>query len=745
MKKNNIDQKRRDFLKLGFVAGSGLLIGIHLPGCTEAANQSVSTPEIQDDEFKANAWIKINSDGMITVTVSHSEMGQGISTAISMIVAEELEADWSKVRFEMAPVEDVYKHPKYGIQWTVSSMSIHASWDLWRKAGASARQLLILSAARFWGVSVNECLAENSTVIHKPSSQTINYGELIDKTDGLSLPENVRLKRPDEFKIIGKSVLRLDSHEKIDGSAVFGTDVKVPGMLIATIVHPPVFGAGIKSLDAREALTMPGIKNVLTIETGVAIVAETFWQASSAIPSLNIEWEKSDNRHVSTRQLFKRWKKLGAKEGKVFFEEGDVKPVFESTSRVVEATYDLPYQAHATPEPMNCTASVTKTGCEIWVPTQNQKGAQEIAARITGLDNEQIRVHTTFLGCGFGRRALVDYVGEAVEISRKINAPVKLIWTREEDIQHDFYRPATHNVMKATIDSHGRPTAWLHRIVGADVFAQAMPKVISGMMPDSTPRFLKNMATSLAETFLPRIIAGKKAIKSAGPLPYRIPNVQVEFINDDPGIPIGWWRSVAPSANCFAVECFIDELAAAGKRDPYELRIELLGANPRLQHVVRKVAEMANWYEPPPNGTHRGIAAHDFQSTMMAYVAEVSVNDFNEIMVHRVFCAVDCGIAVNPGNIEAQVISALAFGLTATIKSSITFREGKVEQGNFDDFPVLRMDEMPRVEVFVVPSNNPPTGIGEVGVPIIAPAVANAVYAATGKRLRSLPLRLDEA
>jgi len=619
-------------------------------------------------------------------------------------------------------------------------MSIHSSWDRWREAGAAIRELLILAAARSWKVPRVECRAEKSLVIHQPSGKSLRYGELINMTNGIPVPENIRLKEPHEFKIIGQPTLRLDSRPKIDGSAIFGIDVKIPDMLIATVVHSPVFGTGVRSLNPEKALKMPGVIKVLVIETGIAIVASTFWQAIEAVDALEVEWTQDENRHIGTERLFKRWASMGKEAGKPFYESGDIDDCFKGAANLLEATYNLPYQAHATPEPMNCTAHVTKNSCKIWAPTQNQKGAQEIAARITGLNNKQIKVQTTFLGGGFGRRVLVDYVGEAVEISQRVNAPVKVIWTREEDVRHDFYRAATHNVLKAVVDNKGHPVAWLHRIVGADVFGQALPKVISSMMPDATPRFVKNTATTLAETLMPRFIAGKKAIKGAGPLPYGIPNMRVEFINDDPGIPLCWWRSVAPSSNCFAVESFMDELAVAGKKDPFELRYELLNQTPRLRNVLKLAADKAGWYRRPPKGLHRGIAAHDFQNTMMAMVAEVSVDKDGRVKVHRVVCAVDCGIAVNPKNIEAQVQSAVVFGLTATIKSAITIKDGKTVEGNFDDFPLLRMDEMPKVEIHIVPSTNPPTGIGEVAVPLIAPAVVNAIFFATGKRVRKLPV-----
>lgn len=742
MKNRTLPFNRRQFLKFCTIVGSGLIIGQGLQGCGPSAGSSENKPAGHVPEETLNAWIRIHEDNTTTIRVNHSEMGQGIATALCMIVAEELEADWSGVRFEMAPVDDVYRHPAYGIQWTVSSMSIQASWDRWRKAGASARELMIRAAARLWQVPADECRAESSHVLHPVTGKRLPYSALIHQTKGLTLPESPVLKPPDRFRLIGQSVRRLDSLPKIEGKAVFGMDVRLPGMLTATLIHPPMPGARAGSVDAETVLKQPGVRKVLIIRSGVAIVADTFWEAVSAMSHIKINWQDKDAVKISTDELFKRWHGLGKTKGTVQYKTGNPAESFKQGhgTRLVEAAYDLPYQAHATPEPMNCTAHVRKDGCEIWAPTQNPKGVQEIAAEITGLGNDRIIVHTTLLGGGFGRRALVDYAAEAVEISMKMNAPIKVIWTREEDITHDFFRAATHNLMKAVIDENGHPLAWLHRIVGADVFAQTLPQVITGMMPDALPRFVKTSVKGLAGMLLPRFLPGKKAITGAGPLPYDIRDMSVEFINDDPGIPLCWWRSVAPSTTCFAVECFIDELAAAAKRDPFDLRYELLGKTPRLQAVLKHAADLAGWFSPPPEGRHRGLAAHNFQETMMAMVAEISVSPKGLIRVHRVSCALDCGVAVNPGNIRAQVQSAVAFGLTAAIKSAVTFEGGRVRQSNFHDFPILRMDEMPLVEVHIVPSTNPPTGIGEVAVPPIGPAVANAVFAATGRRVRKLPI-----
>jgi len=740
MKNEKIDQGRRRFLKVSSLISSSLLIGFYLPARGSKAKASVPVKKNQNMVFAPNAWIRIDNNDVVTIMVNHSEMGQGITTALPMIVAEELEADWSKVRPEIAPVAEVYENPAFGTQWTVSSRSVESSWEILRKAGAAVRELLIEAAARTWNVSKTACRAEKSIIYHESSGRTLRYGELVNKTDGIPIPENVQLKKPHEFKIIGQPMSRLDTRIKSDGSAVFGIDVKIPGMLIATVVHPPFFSKQIKSLNSKKVMASPGVRQVLVIDTGIAIVADTFWQAKSAMDLLEIEWDTDENQDINSELLFKRWAEMAKEEGKTCFEIGEVDEYFQKSVNFIEAAYEVPFQAHGTPEPMNCTAHVRKDGCDIWAPTQNQDGARDIAAKITNLDHELIKVHTTFLGGGFGRRALVDYVGEAVQISQEMKTPVKVIWTREEDIQHDYYRPATYNVLKAVLNDRGLPVAWNHRIVGGEVFAQALPRVLPGMISPGVPRFLKNIAASLAKNLMSRFISSKKVVLGAGPLDYDIANLRVEFIHDDPGIPLCWWRSVAPSSNCFVVECFIDEIAAASGKDPYNLRHELLANSPRMLHVLKLAARMAEWRKKPPKGIYRGIASHNFQNTALCFVAEVSINQHCVIKVHRVVCAVDCGIVINPKIVEAQMQSGIAFGLSATIKSSITIEQGKTIQSNFDDFPILRMDEMPKVEVHIVPSTNPPTGIGEAAVPLIAPALANAIYSATGRRIRKLPI-----
>jgi CO/xanthine dehydrogenase Mo-binding subunit len=736
----SVGMSRRRFLKIGAFAGAGLTVGIYLGTGGERRKSQTEVWSDHKGHFKPNAWVCIGPDESVTVRVNHTEMGQGITTALAMIVAEELDADWANVRVDIAPAEALYKNPAFNCQMTAASTSVKTSWDPLRRAGAAARQMLMAAAARTWDVPIGECRTERGVVLHEESDRRLRYGELVEAAAKLAEPDQVILKEHGSFRIIGHPIPRLDTLEKVNGSAVFGIDVRVPGMLNATVVHAPVFGARAVAFDATAVGQMPGVHKVFEISSGIAVVADTFWQAKTAAENIRIQWAAEEREGLGSEALRTRWAGLCGTKGKSVFRQGDVEQAFEGAAKTIQAIYELPYQAHATPEPMNCTAHVEKDRCEIWAPTQNQDGAQETAARITGLGYDRIAVHTPFVGGGFGRRVSVDYVAEAVEISKAVRAPVKVTWTREEDMRNGFYRPAVLGLLEAALDADGQPIAWKHRIVGPDHMAHQLPHLIPTSLPYGIPRALRNTAGALASLILPRIVPGKKAVEGAAPLSYALANVAVEYVHDDPGIPLGFWRSVAFSQNVFFVESFMDEIAAAAGRDPLALRLSLLHPAPRLKDVLELAAEKANWGQPPRDNWYRGLAAYDFHGTHLAAVAEISVGQNGRIRVHRVVCAVNCGVVVNPKLVAAQITGGIAFGLTAALKSRITVTKGQVDQGNFDDFPLLRMHEMPEVEVHIVPSADSPTGIGESAVPIIAPAVANAFFAATGRRMRRLPL-----
>ena len=736
---------RRKFLIAGGIGSAALVLGVYFKTGGELLKSPVELWRNIPNGFHPNAWLSIDDKGTVTVRVNHSEMGQGITTALPMIIAEELEADWSKVNVQIAPAEAVYKNPAFNTQMTAASTSVRTSWDILRKAGATAREMLIAAAAGTWNVPTGQCRAETGMVIHDSTQRKLGYGELVSKAAQLPIPDNVTLKKPEDFRIIGHSYLRLDTMAKITGKAVFGTDVQMPGLLTATIVRPPIIGATLKKFDASQAKSMPGVDAVLAIDTGVTVVADTFWQAKQAADTLEIKWSSKNRDDLSSEKFSQQWAELAEKEeGRSIYKNGDVQKAMSNASKTIRGVYELPFQGHATPEPMNCTAYVHDGKCEIWAPTQHQDAAQEIAAKITGLHYKDITIHTTFIGGGFGRRIAVDYVAEAVQISKVMKKPIKVIWTREEDIRHDLYRPASYNVVAAGMNKNGLPVAWTHKIVGPDHMAQALPGLMPSMIPYWMPRGARNLAASLFKTIAPRVIPGKKMIEGAGPLPYAIDNVQVNYIHADPGIPTGFWRSVAYSQNLFAVESFLDEIAMASGQDPFDLRDQLLFNTPLLRNVLRLAAEKIQWKKKPTNSLSRGIAALDFHDTMLGMIAEVSVTKLGEVKVKRIVCVVDCGVVINPKIVAAQMESCIAFGLTATLKSQITINKGRVEQSNFDDFPLLSLDEMPQVEVYIASSSRPPTGIGEAAVPLVAPAVANAVFAATGKRIRKIPIDPDD-
>jgi isoquinoline 1-oxidoreductase beta subunit len=691
---------RRDFIKTSLGAGTAFAISFTLPGCGEKKYQS--EPRLVDNEYIPNAWIRIAKDNSITVVVPESEMGQGVYTSLPMIVAEELDANWQTVSYERALLD-----PAFGFQGTGGSTSIRHAWKTAREASAIARKVLIKAAAQQWQVSEDACRTENSMVIHDETGRKISYGDLVQAAIAVSLPSSATLKQPSEFRIIGKSTPLLDGPIKIRGEAVFGMDVVVPDMLIATITHCPVFGGKLAKFNDARAKGIPGVKHVLAIESGVAVVATDYWSAKKGLDAVEIEWAPGDNRNISNQSISAQLDKALNDVDEVIDEAGQSGAINDRKRLRIEATYDVPYQAHATMEPMNCTADVRDNRCEIWAPTQSPSEAQKkVQELLPGLAEKDIVVHATFLGGGFGRRLSADYVGEAVQISRTIKAPVKLIWSRREDMQHDLYRPVTRHRLVGTIDPGKKSVAWHHRIAGP---------------------------------------TQRRSAGGAQTVPYTFDYRLIDFADTPIPVPIGPWRSVGHSQNAFVIESFIDELAHAAQEDPVQYRLRLLGDKPRHKNVLQLAADKAGWGQPLPAGMARGIALYASFDSYVAQVAEVSVSKNGIIKVHRVICAIDCGIVINPQTVEAQMESGIVYGLTAAIKSKIDIEGGAVVQTNFHDFPLLRMDEMPRIETHIVPSNESPGGVGEPGLPPIAPAVANAVFAATGQRIRQLPIVLTGA
>jgi len=700
---------RRGFIKVVSTAGAGLVLGFHIP--IQRKNEAF-TAEV--DSFSPNAWLRIDPDDSITVMVFRSEMGQGVRTSIPMIVAEELEADWTKVRYEQAELD-----PKYGRMRTGGSASVRTNMEKLRKAGAAAREMLITAAAQTWAVDRAMCRAENGAVIHTPTGKRLSYGQLVATASQLSVPENPLLKNPADFKIMGKRLPRLDTPEKVDGSAKFGLDMQVPGMLYAVVARCPVFGGKVARFDATKAKALPGVKDVFEIESGIVVVADSTWHAIKGREALEITWDEGPNAGLSSDSIRQTLIEKSKSEGAVAQKEGDMAAVFASAAKKIEAVYNVPYAAHATMEPMNCLAHFKDGRCEIWAPTQSPERAQGETAAALGITDKDVILHLTLMGGGFGRRLEVDYVVEAARVAKAINAPVKVTWTREDDMQHDRYRPVSHHVLSGALDNNGQLAAWSHRVVAPSVIGQATPDRIQNGLDRS-------------------------AVDCAVEMPYHIPNLLVDYVWSPFGVPVGWWRAVYGSQNVFAVESFVDELAALAKMDPYQFRLQMLEKSPRMKNVVELAAAKAGWSKRLPKGHGVGIACSFEFGTYVAEVAEVSIDKKTGARVHRVVAAVDCGLYVNPDTIEAQIEGAIVYGLSAALKGAITIEKGRVVQKNFWDYPLPRIDEMPKVEVHLVQSNEAPGGIGEPGLPPIAPAVANAIFTITGKRIRRLPIGVED-
>jgi isoquinoline 1-oxidoreductase beta subunit len=692
---------RREFLKLGVAGTSGLLLGFVLPTRAEANSVAAVAP------LKLNAWVHVGTDDVVTLFIHKAEMGQGTVTSLSMLLAEELECDWATIRTEFPGVDRAFG----GSQGVFGSQSIRSSWTPLRQAGASARVMLVQAAAARWGVDAAVCRADHGAVLNTATNARLTYGALAEDAARLPVPTAPALKDARDFRLIGTSAKRLDTPAKIDGTATFGIDVRLPGMLYAVVARCPVVGGTVTSVDDARAKTIPGIKHIVRISSGVAVVADNTWSAMEGRRALDIVWNEGPNATFSSAQLTKMFADLVTQPGAEARKVGDANAALSSAARKIEAVYEVPFLAHAPMEPLNCTADVRADGCDVWASTQGQSAALQVAQRVTGFDPEKIQVHTLYMGGGFGRRTAPDYMGESVEISKAVGAPVKLTWSRIDDTKHDRYRPASYIQFAGGVDAEGWPVAWWARIA-CPAFGGPRPGV------------------------------DRAAVEGAADIAYAVPNILVEYHNPDARLPTHYWRSVGYSQNTFFTECFLDELAALGGKDPLDVRRHLLAAQPRMLGALELAAKRAGWGTPPPAGRARGLSVVNNIGSFTAQVAEVSIES-NAVRVHRVVCAVDCGQVVNPAIVAQQITGGIIYGLSAALKGAITIDRGRVQESSFSDYDVIRMPEAPVVEVHLVPSTSAPGGIGEASVPGIAPAVANAVFKLTGKRVRRLPIQLD--
>jgi isoquinoline 1-oxidoreductase beta subunit len=700
---------RRTFLKVSLSAGGGLMIGGSLDGLAGMPQNAAAA-----DVFSPSVWLRIAPDNTVTVMLSQLEMGQGVMTSMPMLVAEELDADWATIKTEWAPADSKYGNPNFGgVQLTAGSNSVRGMWKLLRTAGGTARAMLISAAASNWGVPESTCSTERGDVVHRPTGRRARYGSLVDKAATLPVPTNVTLKDPKDFQLLGRAVARLDIPEKVNGTAVYGLDVKRPGLLVARVVRCPVFGGKVESFNARKATAIAGVRHVAQISSGVAVVADNYWAATKGVQALEVKWNEGPLANLTSAEISKRYAALAEQPGKVARSDGDASASLKASRRAFERVYEVPFLAHATMEPMNCTADVRADGCDVWVPTQGQTASHQAAIAASGLPADRVKIHTTYLGGGFGRRGEGDFVTEAVETSKAVGKPVKVVWSREDDMQHDFYRPITYVRMWGALDDSGGPVAFMQRIV-----QQSLLKRI-GALPPSGVDFI--------------------SVDGAVGLPYTIPNIRIEYIEQDPGIPFGFWRSVGASVQGYVVESFIDEMATTAGKDPYQFRRDLLSKAPRHRAVLDLVAEKSGWGTPPPQGRARGIAVMEVFGSIVGQVAEVSVAK-GVVRVHKIWCAVDTGWVIDPDTIKAQMEGGTVYGLTAALQGEITIRNGRVVQNHFGDYPMMRHSEMPEIEVYIVPSVEAPGGIGEPSTALAAGALLNAVAAATGKRLYRLPI-----
>jgi len=701
-----VELSRRTFLKSAALGAGGLVIAIHLPACSKK-------PGAAAQPFAPNAFLKIASDDTITFYCDKSEMGQGVYTALPMILAEELGANVERIKIEFAPPGDAYINKLLGGQVTGGSTSVRDAWPKLRTAGAQARTMLVAAAAKEWGADAKNLHVEDGAVISADGKKRLTFGALAEDAAKLPVPQDVKLKEPGQYQLIGKPRTRLDTPAKTDGSTQFGIDVKLPGMLYASLAQSPVLGGKVKSFDAEKAKAMPGVRDVVQTSSGVSVVADTWWQAHQARDALSVEWDPGPNAALNDAMILRGLKQASAQKGIVARSEGDAEAALKSSRRVFTAAYELPLLAHATLEPQTCTADVKADGCDVYAPTQVQGFALNAATKASGLPPEKVRIHTTFLGGGFGRRLDVDFIPAAVESSKAVGKPVKLLWTREDDTTHDVYRPPAYNVCTGAFDKDGKLTAWKHHLTAPSITLRWLPAAV----PEGTP-----------DPF---------SVEAAANYPYDVPNVLVDWVRHEIGIDVGYMRSVSHALNCFSAESFMDELAAAARKDPVEFRMALLEKQPRYRAVLERATQEAG-YGNAPKGHYQGVALMEGYGTYMAQVAEISLEG-GKLQVHRIVCALDCGQTINPSIVTAQVESSVIFALSSALWGEINVYGGRVQQTNFDSYRLMRANEVPRIDTYIIESTEPPGGMGEPAVALVAPAIANAIFKADGRRVRSLP------
>jgi len=704
---------RRDFVVVLTATGGGLMLGWRVGDASGTATAATAPPG-----FAPNAFIRIGRDGRVTMIIGQVEMGQGMYTAMPMLLAEELEVALDQVQLEHAPPDDkLYANPLVGFQMTGASSSVKFLYEPMRRAGAAARSMLVAAAAQTWNVDAASCRAHRGVVTHTPTGRKLAYGALVDRAATLSVPTQVTIKDPTDFTLIGTPAKRLDTPAKVNGTAQFSIDVRLPGMKIATVAASPVLGGKLAELDDSKAKAIAGVRQIVRLDDAVAVVADHMWAAKQGLAALVIRWDDGPNGTISTADVVRELDAASQQPGVVARKQGDAAAALAGAASRIEAVYQVPFLAHTTLEPPNCTVQVRPDGCEVWTGSQVLSRAQATAAKVTGLPLEKVVVHNHLLGGGFGRRLEHDYVTQAVRIAKQVDGPVKVVWTREEDVQHDVYRPYYYDRLAAGLDARGQPIAWTHRLVGPSILARwAPPAFQNGLDGD--------------------------ALDGAVHLVYDIPAIQVEYVrHEEPVLNTGFWRGVGVTHNTFVIEGFIDELAAAAQQDPFEYRRALLAKSPRARAVLELAAEKAGWGAKLPAGRGRGIALmYSGWDTYLAEVADVEVSPPGEVRVRRIVCAVDCGTIVNPDIVKAQIEGGVMFGIGGALWGEITLKNGRVEQSNFHNVRVLRINEAPAIDVHLVRNGEAPGGIGEPGTAVTAPALANAVFAATGKRIRTLPL-----